>query len=143
MILDRRDFLKAAGVTAGGVLLPRGAEAEAQAARFPLHKRVMEARSICPYCSFGCGVIIATDRTDTSSTPKGIPRTPSTAGRSIQSLSPSLSFPRAPSRLKTVLYRAPGSDRCEEKPWEWAIAEIAKRMKTTRDATFIKKNVKA
>ena len=61
MIIDRRDFLKAAGAV-GALLLPVGAGAETQAARFPLHKKVIEGRSICPYCSVGCGVIIATDR---------------------------------------------------------------------------------
>jgi formate dehydrogenase major subunit len=39
-------------------------------------------------------------------------------------------------RLTKVRYRAPGSDRWEEKSWSWAIQEIAKRVKATRDATF-------
>ncbi len=33
MSIDRRDFLKAAGAAAGSLLLPVGAEAEAQAAK--------------------------------------------------------------------------------------------------------------
>jgi len=140
MNLDRRDFLKAAGVTAGGVLLPRGAEADAQAARFPLHKRVMEARSICPYCSVGCGVIIATDQAGHIVNTEGDPEHPINRG----GLDPkSVSIPQlsnSPLRLKTVQYRAPGSDRWESKPWEWAIGEMAKRVKATRDATFIEKN---
>jgi formate dehydrogenase major subunit len=41
-------------------------------------------------------------------------------------------------RAQKVLYRAPGSDHWEEKSWEWAIPEIAKRIKQTRDATFRK-----
>jgi formate dehydrogenase major subunit len=44
--------------------------------------------------------------------------------------------------LKKPLYRAPGSDKFEEKDWEWTIAEVAKRIKTTRDATFQKTNDK-
>ncbi len=40
-------------------------------------------------------------------------------------------------RSKKVRYRAPGSDKWEEKEWDWAISEIAKRIKKTRDANFI------
>ncbi len=39
-------------------------------------------------------------------------------------------------RLTTVLYRAPGSDRWEEKDWSWAIPQIARRIKDTRDANW-------
>jgi formate dehydrogenase major subunit len=39
-----------------------------------------------------------------------------------------------------VRYRAPGSDRWEEKSWDWAIGQIARRIKATRDATFIERN---
>jgi formate dehydrogenase major subunit len=42
-------------------------------------------------------------------------------------------------RLRNVLYRAPGSDQWEEKSWEWALPEIAKRIKKTRDASLIHK----
>jgi formate dehydrogenase major subunit len=43
-------------------------------------------------------------------------------------------------RLKKPLYRAPGSDRFEEKSWDWMITEVAKRIKKTRDETFEAKN---
>jgi formate dehydrogenase major subunit len=42
-----------------------------------------------------------------------------------------------PNRLQKVKYRAPGSSTWEEKSWDWAIEEIAKRIKATRDANFI------
>jgi formate dehydrogenase major subunit len=40
-------------------------------------------------------------------------------------------------RNKKVLYRAPGKSNWEEKDWDWAITEIAKRIKKTRDKNFI------
>ena len=40
-------------------------------------------------------------------------------------------------RLKTVRYRAPGSDQWEEKSWEWALERIARLIKETRDRTFL------
>ncbi len=140
MDMNRRDFLKS-GV-AGSVLLPSVADAEAQAERFPLHKKVMEGRSVCPYCSVGCGVIIATDAAGHVVNAEGDPDHPINRG----GLDPkSLAIPQlceSPGRLRTVRYRAPGSDHWEEKSWDWAIAEIAKRVKRTRDATFVEKNAK-
>jgi formate dehydrogenase major subunit len=41
-----------------------------------------------------------------------------------------------PYRVTKVKYRAPGASDWEEKDWEWAMAEIAKRVKATRDATY-------
>jgi anaerobic selenocysteine-containing dehydrogenase len=52
----------------------------------------------------------------------------------------SISVPQlsnSPLRLKTVMYRAPGSEKWEEKSWDWATAEIAKRIKKTRDDSFV------
>ncbi len=39
-------------------------------------------------------------------------------------------------RLQKVMYRAPRSDKWEEKSWDWALERIAKNMKETRDKTF-------
>ena len=44
-----------------------------------------------------------------------------------------------PRRLRTVKYRAPGSNQWEEKSWDWAIDRIAKKIKKTRDKTFMTK----
>jgi formate dehydrogenase major subunit len=43
----------------------------------------------------------------------------------------------SPLRLHKVMYRAPGSEEWEEKTWDWAIAEIANRMKKTRDESWV------
>src|SRR5260370_29932844 len=40
-------------------------------------------------------------------------------------------------RISKCLYRAPGSDTWEEKPLDWMMAEIAKRVRKTRDETFV------
>lgn len=45
-----------------------------------------------------------------------------------------------PRRLRTVQYRAPGSNQWEEKSWEWAIDRIAQNIKKTRDKTFLAKD---
>jgi formate dehydrogenase major subunit len=40
-------------------------------------------------------------------------------------------------RLQKVRYRASGSSEWEEKSWDWALDEIARRIKDTRDAHFM------
>ena len=44
-----------------------------------------------------------------------------------------------PKRVQKPLYRAPGSEKWEEKEWDWILDEIAQRIKQTRDASFIHK----
>ena len=41
-----------------------------------------------------------------------------------------------------MLYRRPGGTDWEEKSWDWAITEVARRIKATRDAGFIEKDSK-
>ncbi len=135
--ITRRDFLKLTGVATGGLLLPAGAAVAAGAIPvFPLHKRISEAATICPYCSCGCGLLIATGPDGHIINAEGDPENPQNRGAldpksiSVRQLSTS------PLRLQKPLYRAPGSDKFEEKSWDWVINEVAKRIKSTRDATF-------
>ena len=41
-----------------------------------------------------------------------------------------------PHRMKSVLYRAPYSDKWETKTLDWALDQIAQRVKAARDADF-------
>ena len=41
-----------------------------------------------------------------------------------------------PRRLTKVLYRRPGGTEWEPKEWDWAIEQIAQKMKATRDANW-------
>jgi len=45
-----------------------------------------------------------------------------------------------PRRVTKVRYRAPNSTEWQEKSWDWALDEIAKRIKQTRDANFVAKD---
>lgn len=140
MDLKRREFLTIG--TAGSLLAAGSAEGQADGRRFALHKPVTQRPSICPYCSVGCGVIVGTDSEGHVVNVEGDPEHPINRG----ALDPkSIAIPQlceSPLRLRTVRYRAAGSDRWEDKPWDWAIAEIARRVKGTRDATFVEKNAK-
>jgi len=143
MKLNRRDFLKLSSAGAGGLALGLGlpavrALAQEGVAPYSLHKKVKEAYSICPYCAVGCGLILATQNGRVINC-EGDPEHPINLGR----LDPkSVSTPQLvnnPKRLTKPLYRAPGSDKWEEKSWDWTIGEIARRIQKTRDATWVDK----
>jgi len=143
MTISRRDFLKMGGAAVAGMLLPVDLAAAAKGGpHFPLHKRVGEATSVCPYCSVGCGLLIATDAQGHVTNCEGDPDNIHNRG-ALDPKSVSITqLSNSPRRLKTVQYRAPGSDQWEEKTWDWAMQQIAQRVKTTRDATFEKKDDK-
>ncbi len=136
--LSRRQFLQTSAIVGGSLLLPASAAQAAGSERFPLHKKVGETTTICPYCSCGCGLIIGTDEKGHIINVEGDPENPINRGAlDPKSLSVS-QLSNSPLRLKTVLYRAPGAAQWQEKSWDWAIGEIAKRVVETRDETFVR-----
>jgi formate dehydrogenase major subunit len=137
--LTRRQFLATSALVSGSLLLPTTVRAAGGGAgTFPLHKKVGEGTTICPYCSCGCGLIVATDEQGHISNVEGDPENPINRGVldpksiSVRQLS------NSELRLRTVMYRAPNSNRWEEKSWDWAIEQIAQRTKKVRDETFVK-----
>lgn len=144
MKLSRRNFLKLSGAGAGSLFLDWTLSPTALAAgegvSFPLHKKVSEAATICPYCSCGCGLLIATGPDGHIINSEGDPENINNRGAldpksiSVRQLS------QSPLRLKKPLYRAPGSAQFEEKDWDWTLTEVAKRIKASRDNTFETKN---
>ena len=141
MNLSRRDFLKISGAAAGGLLLPSAVGLASGAYSYKLHKPIGETTTICCFCGVGCGAIIAGDGKLVLNI-EGDPDHPINEG-SLCSKGAALAQLNTvngkinENRLTKVKYRAPGSDRWEEKDWEWAIGEIAKRVKKTRDDHFM------
>ena len=145
MQVSRRGFLKLSGATVGGLIATGGASGVALATGiepFPLHKPVSEAATICPYCSCGCGLIISTDASGHILNAEGDPDNPQNRGALDPKSISVTQLSQSDLRLKKPLYRAPGSDRFEEKDWDWTINQVAQRIKATRDATFEKQNAK-
>jgi len=142
MELSRREFLKASGVGAGGILFLKTLNPDVVLARqvFPLRKRIGEKTTICPYDASGCGFIVAADNGKVVNI-EGDPEHPinrgaaCAKGASMRQLSAD-----NPWRLSKVLYRAPGGTDWEEKTWDWTLDTIARRMKDTRDLAFIEKD---
>lgn len=144
MELSRRDFLKASGAGIGGIFLLGALNpdiAQARPPRFlPLKKRIGEKTTICPYDGSGCGFIVAAQNGKVVNI-EGDPDHPinrgagCAKGASMRQLSAD-----NPWRLSKVLYRRPGGTEWEETTWDWALPEIARRIKDTRDASFIGKD---
>jgi formate dehydrogenase major subunit len=144
MELSRRDFLKLSGVTVGGLLLggkPTGIGLAQGIQPFPLHKPVGETPTICCFCAVGCGAIVAAQDGRVVNL-EGDPDHPinqgslCTKGLALAQLNTVDGRPN-PRRLQKVKYRARGSSAWEERDWSWAIEQIARRIKDTRDEYLI------
>ena len=145
MGVSRRDFLKVSATGAfvssfGFDLSP----AVAQAKKFKI-ARTTETRSICPYCSVSCGVIVHT-RGEGKNTQKqivhieGDPDHPVNQGTLCPKGATLRHYVDNDRRLSRVMHRKPGSDRWEPMGWDEAIDQIARRIKKTRDAGFLEKD---
>ena len=147
MDLTRRDFLKA-GATGGLAATVFGfdlAPAYAQLRGLKI-ARATETRSTCPYCSVSCGVILYTlgDKSK-NVTPQiihveGDPDHPINRGTLCPkgaSLEQDIVNPR---RLTKPQVRRPGSTQWEDISWDTALDEIARRVKKTRDESFVEKD---
>jgi len=142
MKVDRRRFLKlsvgtlgaAAAAELAGLRLDAGA-AELGAAVVPI-KTGKQVPSICPYCSVGCGQIVMVEAGGRIVDIEGNPDSPINEGTLCPKGAATYQLVNNEQRWTTVKYRAPGSDRWEEKPLDWAMERIAQLVKQTRDATF-------
>ena len=142
MDLSRRGFLKLSGLTTGGMLLPRDISSAISKSRpLSLRKPVGETPTVCCFCGVGCGAIVSAYEGRVLNI-EGDPDHPVNQG-SLCSKGMSLAQINTVDRdvnsrrLQKVKYRAPGSSRWEEKDWDWALTEIAKRVKVTRDKYFV------
>ncbi len=147
MDVTRRHFIQISGATAAGLAVSgmgfdlKPVKAHAQMLKT---KYAKETTSICPYCAVGCGVIVHTSK-------KGDGRVINIEGDpdhvinrgSLCSKGASLAqLTENDQRVIEPMYRAPYSREWKKVSWDWALAEIAKRAKATRDASFTFKNAK-
>jgi len=147
MDVSRRTFIKttlAGGMTTSAFGFDTApVYAQTQALKI---SRTSETRSTCPYCSVSCGVIIHTLGDKAKNT---TPRVVHVEGDPDHPINRGTLCPKGASleqeihndrRLVKPQVRRPGSDRWEDISWEDAINEIARKVKETRDATFVEKD---
>lgn len=92
-------------------------------------------RAVCPYCAVGCGQLIFTKGGEIIDI-EGDPDSPISKGHLCPKGANSFQLAVNSHRVRQVLYRAPYSDRWETRTLDWALDQIAQRVKATRDADF-------
>ena len=147
MNVTRRDFLKISGASAAGVaalglgldLRPVRSHAQTLKIRF-----ANETTSICCYCAVGCGLIVHTGKSGAGKiiNIEGDPDHPINEGALCSKGAALSQLANNENRLTKPLYRAPNAGEWKEVSWDWALDEIAKRVKRDRDAGFTHKNEK-
>ena len=138
MKITRRTFLKVSGAAAAGTVMGglgfdlSPAEAYARELRI---KGAKETTTICCYCSVGCGIIVQTKDGKVINT-EGDPEHPISEGSLCSKGGTLYQVVNNEDRLRTPRYRAPGSAAWKDVEWDWALDQIARRIKDTRDRTF-------
>lgn len=142
MHYSRRRFIKLAG--AGLVtlsLLQLGVDVkpvQAYAAKLKI-EGAKEVISICPFCAVCCHFIAHVKNGKIVST-EGDPDYPVSEGALCAKGAAMLSMHNNDHRLTKPKYRAPYSDKWEEKSWDWILNRMARRIKDTRDKEFKPQN---
>jgi len=157
--ITRRQFFKGGGIalaTAGMVSgLGFDLQPTAAAVKELRIKNVKGIPTVCPYCGSGCGLLVYSERDAAGKFIKllsveGDPDNPINQGRACAKGSSMFNLREIydpetgeqminPKRVQKPLYRAPGSDKWEEKDWDWMLDKIAEKVKDTRDSSFIHK----
>ncbi len=91
--------------------------------------------SICPYCAVGCAQLVYAKNGKPIHI-EGDPRSPVNAGTLCPKGAGTMGMLLSEKRISQVLYRAPYSETWETRPLDWAMEQVAQRVKQTRDETF-------
>ena len=144
----RRDFMKvsAAGAAAVGVSALGFDTAVAEAHTVKQELRIEGAKvshSICPYCAVGCSLLAYT-RGNGKGTEllqiEGNPDSPVNEGTLCPKGASAMELAVSKRRLQGPLYRAPGAREWKKVSWDFTLDRLARRIKATRDRTFVAKD---
>lgn len=117
----------------GSKVQPFSAESVRKAPRI---RDAQLVKSVCPYCAVGCGLNVYVKEGRVIDI-EGNPDSPINHGTLCPKGSATFQYTVNPSRLTHTLYRAPYSTRWETVSLDWAMEQIAQRVKQTRDETFV------
>jgi formate dehydrogenase major subunit len=94
---------------------------------------------VCPYCAVGCGQLIYAKAGKLIDI-EGNPESPINEGTLCPKGANAFQLAVNPHRVTQVLYRAPYSDKWETRTLDWALDQIARRVKEVRDNDFVERN---
>lgn len=134
---NRRQFLRGLGLGAGSIA-GLGLDLNPVLAETPKLKLkgAKEFASVCPYCAVGCSQIVSV-REGQIVNIEGNPDSPINRGTLCPKGSAAFQLAVNPERLTRAMYRRPGGTDWEYVSLDWAMDQIARRIKDTRDATFV------
>jgi len=135
---SRRDLLKltfsgGAGLALDGFLDVSAVRAATKDLKL---SDVSEFTTSCNFCSCGCGMIAAVRNGKLLTMEGDYDHIVNRGSLCVKGIS-MFSTHTSPNRLTTPRYRAPGSDHWEDISWDDAIDRVAKKIRKTRDETWI------
>ncbi|HCG04293.1 MAG TPA: hypothetical protein DEV75_04230, partial [Desulfovibrio sp.] len=142
MGLSRRGFLKLTSAGVAGLALGRFGIDLGPVSAYAAGMKIEGAKeyiSICPFCSCGCNTLVHVKDGKIINV-EGDPDYPVSGGGLCAKGAALRSLHVSENRLSRPLYRAPGSDKWEEKDWDWMLDRIARKVKDQRDKDFRLKN---
>lgn len=138
----RRQFFRGAGMTVGSLAglglradSVGGGETVTVASQVKI-EGTKEFASVCPYCAVGCGQIVSV-REERIVNIEGNPDSPINRGTLCPKGAATYQLAVNPNRLTKALYRAPRATSWKEVELDWAMDQIAQRIKTARDRDFV------
>lgn len=143
MKVNRREFIKVTSFVGAGLALTEIGfdmpKVKAKTGEFKLTGS-NEYTSICTFCSVGCGMVCHVKDGKLINLEGDPDHFINEGGLCSKGAAMSV-VPNSEERVKTPLYRAPGSDKWEEISWDDAIDRLARKMKDVRDETWADKDV--
>lgn len=147
MQISRRKFMQLTGATAAGLAVSRlgfdlkPIKAHAQMLKTQYAK---ETTTICCYCAVGCGAIVHTSKQGDGRVIniEGDPDHVINRGALCSKGASLRQLVENQNRLTEPMYRAPYAKAFRPVSWDWALEQIAQRVKATRDTSFETKNDK-
>lgn len=151
MDMNRRNFFRVSGAGLVGSSLvalgfsPTAALAETRSFKLA---RTTETRSICPYCSVSCGLLMYTlgDKAKNVKASivhiEGDPDHPVNRGTLCPKGAGVMDMIQSPNRVKVPQVREPGSAEWKNISWDEALTRVARHMKADRDANLVTTNDK-
>ena len=147
--LTRREVLKggAAGAAALGISALGFDVAVAKATTVKQQLRIEGAtvsHSVCPYCAVGCALLAYTRKNGNGKVEllqiEGDPDSPVNEGRLCPKGATAMELAVSKRRMQGPLYRAPGASDWKRVSWDFALDRLARRIKDSRDNTFVTKD---
>ena len=138
MEFSRREYLKASAVAGAAVMTGLGFDVSSAAETYASKLRIKGAKettSICCFCSVGCGLLVHT-RDGKVINIEGDPDHPISEGSLCSKGSSISQLVNNANRVMKPRYRAPGAAAWKDVEWDWALDQIARRVKDTRDKNF-------